>query len=389
MLKKNPPQWTLRQTKAVKEESYRHMQLMSVGELSYVFKITIIKDTCVDIKVARVKHPSSITTLRSKKSLQSNEALRSSKWKFTVKHIKGTENVLADFLAWPKAYKSEENYPKDASRVQKHTPNFLSMVLSVASHNEERSFSTLTPPRALFFFTIGNVETIEGLIFDMFHPDYPFLNIFHIHDLWRFLKEALCFFYYLFEIFTVGISFNVEKLLSYVVKSHFKDVPPTLNIYLLCYNGLSHITNGQDVETSDDDDDARSLWSSNDDEHFNSFEDDPTHPDAPTHTYARWMSIEEGLYLAIVCALGTVGPGIMPLAPNSTGYSGAMAQAIAPKSDVTSAKTSELGPVSSRLLLLEFLEMVVGNYRFVVEKDWYVTFVVEVGIVERAIGDRD
>ncbi|GKA41250.1 basic blue protein-like protein [Tanacetum coccineum] len=47
--------------------------------------------------------------------------------------------------------------------------------------------------------------------------------------------------------------------------------------------------------------------------------------------------------------------------------------------------TSELGPVPSRLLLLEFLEMVVGNYRFVVEKDWYATFVVEVGIVEKAI----
>ncbi|GJV21834.1 hypothetical protein Tco_1370854 [Tanacetum coccineum] len=35
-----------------------------------------------------------------------------------------------------------------------------------------------------------------------------------------------------------------------------------------------------DVETSDDDDDARSLWSSDDDEHFDPFEDDPTHPDA-------------------------------------------------------------------------------------------------------------
>ncbi|GJR60630.1 hypothetical protein Tco_1502792 [Tanacetum coccineum] len=40
-----------------------------------------------------------------------------------------------------------------------------------------------------------------------------------------------------------------------------------------------------------------------------------------------------------------------------------------PKSAATSAKTSELGPVLSRLLLPEFLEMVVGNYRFVVEKD--------------------
>ncbi|GKE78905.1 hypothetical protein Tco_1545025 [Tanacetum coccineum] len=35
-----------------------------------------------------------------------------------------------------------------------------------------------------------------------------------------------------------------------------------------------------EVETSDDDDDARSLWSSDDDEHFDPFEDDLTHPDA-------------------------------------------------------------------------------------------------------------
>nr|GEW76377.1 hypothetical protein [Tanacetum cinerariifolium] len=35
-----------------------------------------------------------------------------------------------------------------------------------------------------------------------------------------------------------------------------------------------------EVETSDDDDDARSLWSLDDDEYFDPFEDDPTHPDA-------------------------------------------------------------------------------------------------------------
>nr|GFC25046.1 hypothetical protein [Tanacetum cinerariifolium] len=34
------------------------------------------------------------------------------------------------------------------------------------------------------------------------------------------------------------------------------------------------------AETSDDDDDARSLWSSDNDEHFDLFEDDPTHLDA-------------------------------------------------------------------------------------------------------------
>ncbi|GJR07943.1 putative zinc finger, CCHC-type containing protein [Tanacetum coccineum] len=245
-----------------------------------------------------------------------------SQWKFTVKHIKGTENVLADFLSRPKAYKLEENYPKDASRVQKHTPHFLSMVFSVTSHKEEGSSSNPTPTIPVFDLPEEIVETIGDLTFEKraklcyktfltillknhglcvkglrFHPDYPFLNIFHIHDLWKFPKEALCFFYYLFESFTIGITFNAEKLLSYVVKSQFKDVPPTLNIYLLCYNG-SFITPKvklmmmdqfvlppillyvMTVETSDDDDDARSLWSSDDDEHFDPFEDDPTHPDA-------------------------------------------------------------------------------------------------------------
>nr|GEY85691.1 reverse transcriptase domain, viral movement protein [Tanacetum cinerariifolium] len=42
------------------------------------------------------------------------------------------------------------------------------------------------------------------------------------------------------------------------------------------YDNFDHY----EVEKSDDDDDARSLWSSDDDEHFDPFEDDPTHPDA-------------------------------------------------------------------------------------------------------------
>ncbi|GJY77773.1 hypothetical protein Tco_0483574 [Tanacetum coccineum] len=42
----------------------------------------------------------------------------------------------------------------------------------------------------------------------------------------------------------------------------------------------SILRNVEHIETSDDDDDARSLWSSHDDEHFDPFEDDLTHPDA-------------------------------------------------------------------------------------------------------------
>ncbi|GKB51377.1 hypothetical protein Tco_0902130 [Tanacetum coccineum] len=269
------------------------------------------------------------------------------------------------------------------------------MVFLVASHKEEGSSSTPTLPIPVFDLLEEIVETIGDLTFEKraklcykmfliillknyglcikglrFHLDYPFLNIFHIHDLWRFPKEALCFIYYLFESFMMGITFNAEKLLSYLVKIQFKDVPPTLNIYLLCYIGsflppkavnddgsvMYHApycfihdwykvnpsnrrcerklrtlyadtrslmarvngvnpdkipyyvmwnisvwskdhpdaykwikVNGQwlydnfdhcEVETSDDDDDARSLWSLDDDEHFDPFEDDPTHLDA-------------------------------------------------------------------------------------------------------------
>ncbi|GKB54329.1 putative reverse transcriptase domain, viral movement protein [Tanacetum coccineum] len=88
-----------------------------------------------------------------------------SQWKFIVKHIKGTENVLADFLSRPKAYKSEENYLKDASQVQKHTPHLLSMVFSVASHKEEGSSSTPTPPIPVFDQPEEIVETIGDLTF--------------------------------------------------------------------------------------------------------------------------------------------------------------------------------------------------------------------------------
>nr|GEX45901.1 serine carboxypeptidase-like 13 isoform X1 [Tanacetum cinerariifolium] len=132
-----------------------------------------------------------------------------------VKHIKGTENVLADFLSRPKAYKLEENYSKDASRVQNHTLHFLLMVFSVTSQKEDGSSSNTTPTVPVFDLPEEIVETIGDLTFEKrakvcyktfltillknhglcikglrFHPDYPFLNIFHIHDLWRWLTTT-------------------------------------------------------------------------------------------------------------------------------------------------------------------------------------------------------
>nr|GFB14890.1 hypothetical protein [Tanacetum cinerariifolium] len=377
MLKKNPPQWTSRQTEAVKaikslsDECWGAVLLVQdnnnkrhvCGYKSGTFKayekhyhssfkeiLAVKRGIGHDFQVEMDMSSFPRMLQFKRKMLPHAQLLRwsnwFSQWKFTVKHIKGTENVLADFLSRPKAYKLEENPSQE-------------IVETIGDLTFEKRAKVCYKT----FLTIllkNHGLCIKGL---RFHPDYPFLNIFHIHDLWRFPKEALCFFYYLFESFTIGITFNAEKLLSYVVKSQFKDVPPILNIYILCYNAINddgsavyhasyyfihdcykvnpsskkcernlqtlytdtrglmarangvdpnkipyHVmwnisiwskdhpdaykwieANGQwlydnfdhyEVETSDDDDEARSLWSSDDNEHFDPFEDDPTHPDA-------------------------------------------------------------------------------------------------------------
>nr|GEV87331.1 putative reverse transcriptase domain, viral movement protein [Tanacetum cinerariifolium] len=223
------------------------------------------------------------------------------------------QNVLADFLSRPKAYKLEENYLKDASRVQNHTPHFLSMVFSVASHKEEGSSSNTTPTVPVFDLPEEIVETIGDLTFEKraklcyktfliillknhglcikglrFHPDYPFLNIFHILDLWRWLTTTRNGTYVLVMFRRPGSSLppkavnddgSVVYHAPYCFIHDWYKVNPSnrsedhLDAYKWIeasgqwlYDNFDHC----EVETSDDDDDVRSLWSS----------DDPTHPDA-------------------------------------------------------------------------------------------------------------
>ncbi|GJY17488.1 putative reverse transcriptase domain, viral movement protein [Tanacetum coccineum] len=365
MLKKNPPQWTPRQTEAVKAikclaEKMPPLKIPASAEKRILQTnasdecwgaVLLVQDNNNKRHVCGYKsgtfkayeqhyHSTFKEILAVKRGIEKFQFHligHEFQWKFTVKHIKGTENVLANFLSRPNAYKSEENDLKYASQVQKHTPHLLlSMVFSIASHKEEGSSYTPTQSIPVFDLPEEIVETIRDLTFEKraklcyktfltillknhglcikgqrFHPDYPFLNIFHIPDLWKFPKEAPCFFYYLFESFTIDITFNAEKLLSYVVKSQpgsflppeainddgsvmyhapycfihdWYKVNPSSRRPSRCiqmdrnkwlYDNFDHC----EVETSDDDD-ARSFWSSDDDEHFDPFEDDPTHPDA-------------------------------------------------------------------------------------------------------------
>nr|GEW47675.1 hypothetical protein [Tanacetum cinerariifolium] len=235
------------------------------------------------------------------------------------------------------------------------------MVFSVTSH-EEGSSSNTTPTIFVFDISEEIVETIGDLTFEKraklcyktfltillknhglcikgfrFHPDYPFLDIFHIHDLWRWLTTTGKGIYVLVMFRRPGSflppkavnddgsvvyhapycfahdwykvnpsSTRCERRLQTLytdtksLMARANNVDPDKIPYHVMWNlsiwSKDHPNaykwieaNGQwlydnfdhcEVETSDDDDNDRSIWSLDDDEHFDQFEDDPTHPDA-------------------------------------------------------------------------------------------------------------
>ncbi|GKB58810.1 putative reverse transcriptase domain, viral movement protein [Tanacetum coccineum] len=234
MLKKNPPQWTSRQTEAVKAikclaEKMPPLKIPASSEKRILQTdasdecwgaVLLVQDNNNKRHVCGYKsgtfkaseqhyHSTFKEILEFKRKMLPHAQLLRwsnwfSQWKFTVKHIKGTENVLGKtFLTRRKGLYIRGKQPKIASRVQKHTPHFLSMVFSVASHKEEGSSSNPTPTIPVFDLPEEIVETIGDLTFEKraklcyktfltillknhrlcikglrFHPDYPFLNIF-------------------------------------------------------------------------------------------------------------------------------------------------------------------------------------------------------------------
>ncbi|GJZ87937.1 putative zinc finger, CCHC-type containing protein [Tanacetum coccineum] len=224
---RNPPEWTSRQTKAVKgikclaekmpplkilassekrilqtdasdecwgavllvqdNNNKRHVcgyksGTFKVSEQHYhsTFKeILVVKEGIEKFQFHLIGHEFHVKTDMSsflrmlqfkRKILPHAQLLRRSnwflQWKFIVKHIKGTKNILADFLSHPKAYKLEKKYLKDARRVQKHTPHFLLMVFSITSHKEEGYSSNPTPTIPVFDLQEGIVEMIGDFTFE-------------------------------------------------------------------------------------------------------------------------------------------------------------------------------------------------------------------------------
>lgn len=109
--------------------------------------------------------------------------------------------------------------------------------------NLHEEFKEVTADEALPYQSSLNYKTFLAILLSnhgtfmkglKFYLDYPFVNVFHIHDMFIFPKEALVFFWYLFETHTIAISFNVVKLLLQVYHCEFSKPPaPTKNLFTL------------------------------------------------------------------------------------------------------------------------------------------------------------
>ncbi|KAL4563654.1 hypothetical protein LXL04_027699 [Taraxacum kok-saghyz] len=259
MLKKNPPTWTKRQTEAVREIKKLADVMPPLKIPSTTDKKILQTDASDDYwgEVLLIEDSSSVISICGYKSgtfKVSEHHYHSTfkeilAWKFIVKHIKGTDNVLADFLSRPMDYKSKVT-PSTSSKPIKMVhlielgssssstetplsqcafPTIEEQMANLPNNIQEAIADITLPKRATLsyklFLTIllqRHGEFMKGL---RFHPNYPFLNVFHIHDLFRLPKEALVFFWYLLEAHTIAISFNGSKLVEYVF--HFEFNKPT------------------------------------------------------------------------------------------------------------------------------------------------------------------
>ncbi|KAJ9567780.1 hypothetical protein OSB04_003746 [Centaurea solstitialis] len=124
-----------------------------------------------------------------------------SQWQFTIKHIKD------------KASSSSQNNPTN----QNNPPTaYETLPREILEGIADATLKNRALPNYQTFFQIALKTHSPFMKNFKFHPDYPYLTIFHIHDLNRLSKEALCFFWYLFEAHAIAISFNAYKLFDYL-----------------------------------------------------------------------------------------------------------------------------------------------------------------------------
>ena len=96
----------------------------------------------------------------------------------------------------------------------------LERIENLPTDDKETILTKLLPERSIENFKKFLEITIfqNGLVFRglKFHLDFPYLTLFHIHDFFSLPKEALCFLWYICEVYTVGFIFYAPRLTSYL-----------------------------------------------------------------------------------------------------------------------------------------------------------------------------
>ncbi|KAI3747086.1 hypothetical protein L6452_09531 [Arctium lappa] len=196
-----------------------------------------------------------------------------SQWKFTVKHIKGSENILADFLSRPKHYKYS-----GPERVPQH------MVIPLVFAMDKDNYSSSTPQEASRTTTQYLPEEVTEVIADVTLSQ-------------RLPKEALCFFCRSFQINHTRRLLEIRNdlasannivphnILTQVIEGVeiWPDIHPdvalwkeTLNQWFNTHLAKSIDSSEDDFDISDNEDDYVFL----NDESYDPYEDDPSHPDS-------------------------------------------------------------------------------------------------------------
>ncbi|KAG7599194.1 hypothetical protein ISN44_As06g033880 [Arabidopsis suecica] len=151
-----------------------------------------------------------------------------SQWKFDVKHIKGNDNFLPDFL----------------SRTQRQISAIVPMILTLSPENPtENTLRNMiaSMPQGLQEKMLDNVliyrgiETLHGFLklyiyrygLDQgpllglpYHPVYPFLTTINLNPVHygRFPIEAYLVLWYLVDLYTIGVLVHKKELLQYLAK---------------------------------------------------------------------------------------------------------------------------------------------------------------------------
>ncbi|MFS7961305.1 hypothetical protein Hanom_Chr08g00713421 [Helianthus anomalus] len=154
------------------------------------------------------------------------------------------EKILKDSLSGGianlKASKNKNHHnpntsiPKEVFMSTSNPPNTTTLIQKLKVKDVPAEIIEVVTKHAITDESLLNYKNLLTLTFktqgpimdgDKFFPDNPFLNVFRLKNLHRLSKEGLAFLWYLTESFVIAMTFNSNKLLSYLLDYRLGGLP--------------------------------------------------------------------------------------------------------------------------------------------------------------------